>query len=96
MAAVNEFGSNPWAIKHFNATFLVLIPKKEAPEGIAVYRPISLLNCSYKIITRVLANRLKDIIDKVIENNQSSFIRGRYIQDNCMEAYESIQDQKQR
>lgn len=96
VAAVNEFGNNPWAVKHFNATFLFLIPKKEIPKGIAHYTSISLLNCSYMIIITVLAKHLKDVIDKVVDSNQSAFIRGRYILDNYVAAYESKHDQKQR
>lgn len=67
------------AVKCFNATFVVLVPKKDHAEAIKDYRPISLLNGSYKIITKSVASRLKGVITKLVDNNQSAFMRGRSI-----------------
>jgi hypothetical protein len=54
------------------------------------FRPISLLNCSYKIFTKVLTNRLGVVADRLIASNQTTFIRGRYILKSVVTAHEVI------
>ena len=75
------------AINHIN---LVLIPKIKNPSTPKDYRPISLCNVSYKIISKVLANRLKVILPEIIDESQSVFVQGRMIYDNIMVAHESV------
>ncbi|GKA87631.1 putative ribonuclease H-like domain-containing protein [Tanacetum coccineum] len=57
-----------------NASFVVLIPKKNDPLGFSDYRHISLIRCVYKIISKLLASRLAWVIDSVVGPNQSAFI----------------------
>lgn len=64
-----------------NASFITLIPKKETPLNANDFRPISLLNCSIKLITKLLANRLQKVIVKLVHHNQYGFIKNRTIQD---------------
>lgn len=59
-------------------------------------RPISLYNVIYKIISKVLANRLKLIIDLIISDTQSAFIPNRLITDNIMVAYEVMRFMKRK
>lgn len=65
-------------------TLLILIPKNPHPKNLAQMRPTSLCNTSYKAITKMIANRLKTIIDSVIAPNQSSFVPERLISDNII------------
>eukprot|EP00253_Pinus_taeda_P028283 PITA_28283 len=67
------------------STFLALIPKETNPETFARFTPISLCNASYKIIAKLLANRLKPLLKKLISSNQGEFVEGRYIMDNVIQ-----------
>nr|GEX94408.1 transposon TX1 uncharacterized [Tanacetum cinerariifolium] len=64
-----------------NPSFIALIPKRKDPLGFGDYRPISLIGCVYKVISKILANRLARVIDTVISPNQAALIAGRQILD---------------
>lgn len=67
-----------------NSAFVTFLPKKEGVEHAEDFRPISLIHSFAKLITKILANRLAGRFDSMVSNNQSAFIKGRFIQDNFM------------
>jgi hypothetical protein len=71
-------------------TLIALIPKVEPPKTYKDFRPISLCNTVYKIITKVLVNRLRPILDNIIGPYQSSFLPGRGTSDNAIVLQEII------
>ena len=69
---------------------LSLIYKKGNPENIENWRPITLLNIDYKILTRILAKRLQKIIFKIIETDQQGYIKNRCISLNIRQIQDII------
>ena len=83
-----EFHEHNSFVKSLNNTFLVLIPKKSGVEDLGDFRPISLLGGLYKLLAKVLANRLKKVIGKVVSTAQNAFVTGRQIFDASLIANE--------
>ena len=71
---------------------MTLVPKTSAASSLSYYRPISCCNVLYKLITKVLFNRLKMVIDYLISENQSAFIHGRLISDATLLAHELVKN----
>jgi hypothetical protein len=79
-----------------NSSFLALIPKEKGAQNFSRFRPISLCNTGYKIITKVIANRLKHVLPNLIPENQGGFVKGRHIKDNILLVQEAIHSSCQR
>ena len=82
-------------LQSINDAYITLIPKIHSPAGPNDYRPISLLNSSLKLLTKVLANRLQQKILELVHINQYGFLKTRTIQDCVAWAYEYIHQCKQ-
>jgi len=90
MCFLVEFHRNGKLTKGINSTFIALIPKVDNPQRLNDFRPISLVGSMYKILAKLLANRLRMVIGLLISNSQSTFIKGRQILDGILVANEVV------
>jgi len=79
-----------------DASFEALVPKVRDPTNLEQYRPISLVGTMYKIISKVLAGRLKKVLPAIIDDCQSAFLKYRGILDSVLMANEVIEELKRR
>nr|GEU95694.1 cysteine-rich receptor-like protein kinase [Tanacetum cinerariifolium] len=79
--AVKEFFNSSSFLKGCNSSFISLIPKVLGANKLNEFRPISLTGCQFKIIGKILANRLSLVIGDIVSQEQSAFIKGRQIMD---------------
>eukprot|EP00253_Pinus_taeda_P031123 PITA_31123 len=73
-----------------NSTFIALIPKSDSPSSFDDYRPISLCNVLYKIISKIIANRLRPILSRNIAPQQFAFLKHRQIHEAIGSAQEAL------
>eukprot|EP00253_Pinus_taeda_P023384 PITA_23384 len=92
---VEEYRKKGEVDNPFNATFIALIPKKENLDTFEDYKPISLCNCIYKIIAKLIAVRIKPILSRCITNEQFGFLDGPQIHEAIGVAQETIHSVKQ-
>ncbi|PNX71591.1 cysteine-rich receptor-like protein kinase, partial [Trifolium pratense] len=92
----DEFHEKVALPKVVTASFFILIPKKDHPQDLFDYRPICLIGSLYKILSKVLANRLKKVLGKLISSYQSAFLPQRQILDGVLVLNEVIDLAKRR
>ena len=86
--AVKSFFHSGQMLKQINHTFITLIPKCDNPSSTNHYRPISLCTTVYKTISKIITNRIKKVLEKLIHPLQGAFVANRAIQDNILIAHE--------
>ena len=89
-----EFGSHNLDLGRLNYEIITLIPKLKEASKIQQYRPICLLNVSFKVFTKALMLRFEDCMSRIINVSQSVFIKGRNIMDGVMALHEVLHDTK--
>ncbi|KAK4382503.1 hypothetical protein Sango_2864600 [Sesamum angolense] len=82
--AIRDFFKTGRLLKQLNATLLTLIPKVRNPQSVAEFRPISCCNVIYKVITKILVSRIREILDLLISPSQNAFVPGQLISDNVL------------
>lgn len=86
----NDFHKGNLELKRLNFAMLSLIPKVEDARSTKNFRPISLINCSFKIFSKVFTLRLGKVITRLVSPQQSAFIQGRYILESVVIAHELV------
>ncbi|XP_035541522.1 uncharacterized protein LOC118344586 [Juglans regia] len=90
MEAVSEFFQKHLLPRYYTASFIVLIPKVDSPNGFDKFRPISLCSVVYKICAKIIVGRLTKLLSKMISNEQGAFIPGRSIFENISITQEMV------
>lgn len=88
--STQHFFLHNYIMPSLNSNLLILIPKVAGADNLDNFRPIALANFQFKIITKILADRLGVIASKIISQHQRGFIPGRHIQDCIMIASEAV------
>ena len=89
---MTRINSNSRLSKGINSTFITLIPKIDNPHRLNDFRPIALVGCLYKILAKLLANRLRQVMGTVISDTRSMFIKNRQILDGILVANEVVDE----
>lgn len=89
--AVQEFFTTGKLLSQRNSTSVTLVPKKLNADKLSDFRPISFCNAVYKVISKILARKLEQILPLWISPSQSAFVQGRLLTENVLLATELVQ-----
>ena len=92
MALFAQLKTGQLPLYKLNFGVITLLPKKENAVQIQQYRPICLLNVSFKIFTKVATNRITELAHKVIRPTQTAFMPGRHILEGGVVLHETIHE----
>jgi hypothetical protein len=92
MALFNDFHEGRLPLFSLNFSIITLLPKQKEATHIRQFRPICLLNVSFKIFTKVAVNRMGGIAEKLISSTQTTFIPGRNIMEGVVVLHETIHE----
>jgi hypothetical protein len=92
LAMVRGFEKGEINVAMINYVRIILIPKGEEAKTLKKFRPISLIDCSFKFFTKTLNNRLESLCDMFLAPNQTAFVKGRYILASVVSAHEFIHE----
>ena len=90
MAIFIDFYNGDLDIYRLNFAILTIIPKEKEATTMNKFRPISLLNCIFKLFTKVLTSRLGVLMNLITSSNQSAFIKGRFILESVVTTHEVL------
>lgn len=88
--AVKEAFENRRLLQQLNATALDMVPKVDHPSKVTQFRPLACCNIIYKVISKVLAERLKRILPSLISNTQGAFVLERSLKHNILLCQEIV------
>ena len=88
--AIQNFFREGWLLPQVNHTFITLISKKPGACNFNQFRPISLCNFYYKVIAKILVNRLRPLLSRIIDPSQSTFVPNRWIIENVLVVQEVV------
>nr|GEY09617.1 RNA-directed DNA polymerase, eukaryota, reverse transcriptase zinc-binding domain protein [Tanacetum cinerariifolium] len=81
---LKEFFAKGKLLGELNATLITLVPKISTPNKVSDFRPIACYNVTYKCISKIITNRIKNVLDSIVHKNQSAFIPDRQIINNIL------------
>jgi hypothetical protein len=90
MPLVRGFETDKINMARLNYAMIILILKEDEAKSLRKFRPISLINCSFKVFAKALHNRLEMICNRLLAHNQTAFVKGRFILESVVLAHEII------
>jgi hypothetical protein len=92
MKLIQDFNSNNLYFKRLNYGVITLVPKVKEVTTVRQYRPICLLNVNFKIFPKMLTDRITPLVDSLISDSQSPFIKGRNILEGVVVLHEVLHE----
>jgi len=90
VAAILEFFKTSFIPKIINCTYVTLLPKEANATPVKNFRPIACCTVIYKIISKILTSRMQGVLNSVVCENQSAFVKARVIFDNIILSHELV------